>query len=230
MAIAGHGPWRRAFRATGVAPAIEHDGTWPDFATVVDIGAHRGQFSLFARRRWPAARVYAFEPQAAPAADFERIFGGDAKVRLFPLAVAPITGESDMHLATASDSSSLLPIGDEQARLFGTTAGGTARVRLAPLDTSLTAQDVVVPALLKIDVQGSELDVLKGCESLLGRFSALYVECSWVELYAGQALADQVIAWLAGRDFRLSDTRNLSHDGDGRPVQADLLFSRVSDG
>ena len=42
------------------------------------------------------------------------------------------------------------------------------------------------------------------CEALLDRFAWVTVECSFVELYAGQAFADAVIAWLRERGFRLS--------------------------
>ncbi|MGH9448085.1 MAG: FkbM family methyltransferase [Terriglobia bacterium] len=48
--------------------------------------------------------------------------------------------------------------------------------------------------LFKLNVQGHELEALKACEDLLDRFAYVYVECSFMELYKGQALADEVIA------------------------------------
>jgi hypothetical protein len=45
-------------------------------------------------------------------------------------------------------------------------------------------------------------------------------------LYAGQALADEVIAWLRERGFRLRGVHNLEYDRDGRAIQADFLFAR----
>ena len=52
----------------------------------------------------------------------------------------------------------------------------------------------------------------------------LYVECSFVELYTGQALAHEVIAWLAGRGFVLKGVYNMGYDDQGRAVQGDFLF------
>ncbi|MHB8571083.1 MAG: FkbM family methyltransferase [Metallibacterium sp.] len=81
--------------------------------------------------------------------------------------------------------------------------------------------------MLKLDVQGYELQALRGCETLLEAFAWVYCECSFVELYAGQALADAVIAWLRERGFGLLGAYNMANDRDGRAVQADFLFGRA---
>jgi len=70
------------------------------------------------------------------------------------------------------------------------------------------------------------MQALQGCESLLHCFTHVYVECSFVELYTGQALAHEVIAWLRERDFVLKGVYNMSYDQNGRAVQGDFLFSR----
>ena len=75
-------------------------------------------------------------------------------------------------------------------------------------------------------MQGFELEALQGCEDLLDRFAQVYVECSFLELYTGQALADEVIAWLRERGFRLAGVYNMSYDRNGSAVQGDFLFSR----
>jgi hypothetical protein len=100
-------------------------------------------------------------------------------------------------------------------------------VKVAPLDEFLTPEQIIEPALLKLDVQGYELEALKGCETLLDRFAYAYVECSFMELYAGQALADEVVGWLQKRGFQLCGVYNMSYDKGGRAVQGDFLFSRA---
>ena len=52
------------------------------------------------------------------------------------------------------------------------------------------------------------------------------MECSFVELYSGQALADEVVAWLQGREWALSGVYNMSFDRAGKAIQADFLFSK----
>ena len=97
---------------------------------------------------------------------------------------------------------------------------------MAPLREFILAEDIRPPALLKLDVQGYELEALRGCEDMLDQFAYVYAECSFVELYAGQALADEVIAWLRERGFRLRGVHNMDYDRGGRAIQADFLFAR----
>ena len=61
---------------------------------------------------------------------------------------------------------------------------------------------MTAPALLKIDVQGFELEVLRASRPLLGAFEHVYVEASFEVLYAGQALAGDVAAFLRAHGFR----------------------------
>jgi len=58
----------------------------------------------------------------------------------------------------------------------------------------------------------------------LSRFSWVYAECSFIELYAGQALAGEIVSWLRERGFDLAGVYNMSYDRIGRAVQADFLF------
>ena len=45
-----------------------------------------------------------------------------------------------------------------------------------------------------------------------------------MELYAGQALAHELIAWLSERGFVLHGVYNIASDGTGQAIQADFLF------
>ncbi len=228
--VLAHGDYRTALRKSGVAAAIEHERILKALAcsTVVDIGANRGQFALVSRHCCPAAKIVSFEPLAAPARRFHTALDGDPRVTLHEAAVGTDNGEAVMHVSAEDDSSSLLPMTDLQESLFsGTSEVGTETVRVVTLDQKLSADQLQAPALLKIDVQGYELTTLRGCETLLDRFTYVYVECSFVELYQGQSLADEVIAYLREHGFQLAGTYNLHYDPAGRAIQADFLFSRA---
>jgi hypothetical protein len=106
----------------------------------------------------------------------------------------------------------------------GTVEKETRQITVLPLSQALDETCLPPTSLLKIDVQGFELEVLKGCEDLLDKFSHLYIECSFVELYERQALAHQVIAWLASRGFALVGVYNLYYARNGAAIQGDFLF------
>jgi FkbM family methyltransferase len=212
-----------------VAAGVEHVRVLSglDCRTVVDIGANRGQFALVARQCQPQARVFSFEPLPAAAAKFRAVFAGDDRVTLHEAAIGPAPGNATIHISRRDDSSSLLLITSAQVALFpGTEEAATATVRVAPLRRFVSSEEIQPPVFLKLDVQGYELEALRGCEDLLDRFAYVYAECSFVELYAGQALADEVIAWLRERGFRLRGVHNMDYDRGGRAIQADFLFAR----
>ena len=199
-----------------------------DLSTVIDIGANRGQFALAVRQWAPHARVISFEPLPEPAKLFRKVFSGDGAVSLHEAAIGPIAETRTMHVSARDDSSSLLPTSSLQSSMFpGTAEAGTIKVRVAPLDEFVEVAELKEPAMLKLDVQGFEYEALLGCESLLQNFNSIYCECSFIELYSGQKLAAEVIAWLAGRGFDLRGVYNSSYDHQGQFVQADLLFERT---
>jgi len=227
LKVLTHSDYRAAFRRGRVAAAVEHESLLKslDVATVVDIGANRGQFAIVSRHCYPTARIISFEPLPGPARQYRSVLNGDPNVTLHEVAIGPERSTAMMHIAAEDDSSSLLPITELQHSISGTTEVATQSIQIERLDDRITAEQLQSPALLKIDVQGYELATLQGCEPLLDRFAYLYVECSFLELYAGQALAAEVIDYLTKHGFSLRGTYNVQYDGEGKAVQADMLFS-----
>lgn len=213
----------------GVAAGVDHAKILSRLSpvTIVDVGANVGQFSLMAAELHPSARIFSFEPIPRVADRFEKVLAGNPRVTLTRCAIGESQRTDMLHLSGRDDSSSLLPITDLQTSMYPETAEvGQLKVEVKPLDRILTQDDLAKPALLKIDVQGAELEVIKGCASLLRHFDHIYVELSFVEFYSGQPLCHEVIAWLAERNFVLTGVYNLATDKDGVTVQADFLFTR----
>ena len=162
--------FRRALFVHGVAAAPEHRHVLgPDLATVVDIGANRGQFCLAIRRWVPEAKVFAFEPLSGPATRFRKVFQGDSRMMLHQAAIGPETGEAIIHVSAADDSSSLLPISQVQQRLFpGTGEVRTETIKVGRLADFVSAKEIAGPAPLKLDVQGFELEALQRLQRATG--------------------------------------------------------------
>lgn len=220
----------RAFLAGRVAPAIEHRSVLErlPFDFVVDVGANRGQFSLLCRRLNPLAGMVAFEPLAGPASIYRAVFAGDTRTRLNHCALGPQRGEIAMHVSGQDDASSLLAMSQLQIDNFpGTGAVAREMVKIGPLTDFISQAEMGARNLLKLDVQGFELEVLKSAEPLLPAFSWIYAECSYAALYEGQALAEEIVAYLTCRGFRLAGRFNPSYARtDGILLQADLLFEK----
>ena len=228
MAVLREPAYRGALRH-GVAAAVEHDSVpfGREFRTVVDVGAGRGQFALVARRRFPQAGLVCVEPLASSRSRLERAVGLRGGVDVHPVAASATDGEAEFVVSAAADSSSLLPATRLQTETFpGTGEAARITVRTARLDSLLDVPQLAGPVLLKIDVQGSELDVLRGAPGLLEAVDEVLVECSFAELYRGQALAGDVEGHLHARGFSLVAVCSPVTDRGGVVLQADLLFAR----
>ncbi len=108
----------------------------------------------------------------------------------------------------------------------GTEESSVIKVHAAPLDSLLQRKPLHRPVLLKIDAQGAELDVLLGAEGTLQHVDEVFVECSFVTFYGGQALAGEVIAHLESRGLHLVGVHSVVRDRAERCLQADFLFTR----
>ena len=216
--------------SSGVAPAIEHRAVLCslDVDGVLDVGANRGQFTMMCRIALPGVPVVAFEPIPDEAAIHRRIHGRIPHVTLIECALGETTGRATLHLSKSADSSSLLPIGQRQIELFQDTIEvGTIEVPVSRLDDLSACWPQRTKQLLKLDVQGFELNVLRGAVGTLTCCAYVYVECSEVALYDGQALRIEVEEFLGVHGFvRLGQFSPLHCNG--HLVQADYLFGRPS--
>ncbi|MCS0504872.1 FkbM family methyltransferase [Ancylobacter mangrovi] len=220
-----HPRMRKALRQ-GVAAAIDHREALGPLKpqTVLDVGANRGQFALIARHLWPQASIISFEPLPGPAAYWHRAMEGDARARLVQAAIGAERQTMKINVTSADDSSSLLPLGETHQKIYGSSVTDQIEVKVAPLGDFVAPEEFRAPTLLKIDTQGFELEVLKGMAGLEKNISHVYAELSFVELYAGQPLASEVLSYLDGVGFELAGVYNIAADKDGKQIQADMLL------
>ena len=193
---------------------------------IIDIGANKGQFALVSRKRFPKARIDSFEPLSDAADIFEKVFKNDDDTFLHRIAVGKKEDVVTIHVSNKADSSSLLPIGENQVSLFpGTQELEQRSIKVAPLEKIIARNDIQQPAMLKIDVQGYELEALYGCQSLFDKINYIYCECSFFELYEGQALTHEIIEFLSQNGFKLTGIYHVHYNKLGIAIQADFLFS-----
>jgi FkbM family methyltransferase len=151
-------------------------------------------------------------------------------VEVFPYALSDESGVQRMRIAQADDSSSLLTATRRQLDSYPKTIEvDEVPVEVKRLDELTETLELPPPILLKIDVQGAELQVLRGASEILGDVDDALVECSWVELYDGQSLIDETVAFCRDHGFRVVGLSAPSRGPDGTPLQSDVLFSRAGE-
>ncbi|HZQ48291.1 MAG TPA: FkbM family methyltransferase [Verrucomicrobiae bacterium] len=134
-------------------------------AVVIDVGANIGLHSLQAARLASVRQVFAFEPAHTTFAMLERNItrnGFAEKIHAYPLAVSKQPGRAEFHFCADDAYSSLTLDGRRPVQQ-------TYEVAVVNLDgwSKEVALDRV--DFVKIDVEGSELDVIQGAEQMLAR-------------------------------------------------------------
>ena len=203
--------------SVGIGASVEFESflQHQDFATLLDVGANKGQFALAARHARPNARILSFEPVKASADRYRALFNGAANLELFQVAAGSAPGE--LAIRVPSDNS--------QASFYVPIAGTDETVRVERLDDLIPAGTLKSPILMKMDLQGYELEALKGAERLLAEVDHLLIEIGFWRVAPGVPLAHEIIAWLRERSFDLAGIYN-GHELAGVSFSADAHFER----
>jgi FkbM family methyltransferase len=181
----------------------------------VDVGSRQGF-----RRQWQALGPYGslvgFEPDQQECARLNAAATAGAE-RYEPVALAAGVGEATLHLTADPESASLYPPSLEAIRrhpeLWRHEPRGTTTVTTTTLDAWAASSGAAPIDVLKIDVQGAELDVLRGAEASLRSVRALELEVEFQQLYVGQPLFGEVDAFLREHGFVLWRLRDIAHCG-----------------
>ena len=126
---------------------------------VLDIGANIGSYSEAIRKLAPQSNIFAFEPSSVARKKLQERFIGDSSVVVIPLALG-ITNSKET-LWSDSPGSGLASLTKRRIKHFGIDFSQSESVDVVTLDSWINSTKVV-PNLIKMDVEGHELDVLKG--------------------------------------------------------------------
>lgn len=109
--------------------------------------------------------------------------------------------------------------------------GDVIRVPVRTIDDLVRSSECLCPDLIKADIQGFEIEMLKGAEETLKKCSFLFLEVSWIQIYEGGPAAGEVIGYLAARGFHVYDISSYSQRPyDRRLTQSDVLFAHERTG
>jgi FkbM family methyltransferase len=182
--------------------------------TVLDVGANEGQFVKVARVLFPQASILAFEPNPHLRTALEGLFTASGSGAVLPLACGRESGVLPLYLTKFSPSASLLQPTEVRIPDYpAAEIGETVQVKVERLDDVVRANAWArAPYLLKLDVQGFELEVLQGATGILPEIAVIVCEVNAEDFYAGQAGFEQIYLCLREHGFKLVDI--------GEPIRA----------
>lgn len=195
---------------------------------LIDVGGNTGYWCESFLEFFPSSRVVAFEPLEREFGEYQRRFRGASNVVVHNVGLSDRKGDAQIHLAAVSSHSSLHKYAAEQTTLRIETEG-TREVHLDTLDSFGLGGGQGARKLLKIDVQGYEMNVLQGAVGTLPDIDVVLVECSFLSEYQG---VPPSFAHVAGflRDFEIYPAmfRNYGMALGPHAWERDVIFCRKS--
>ena len=185
--------------------------------TVYDIGAYRGDFSDFLNKTTLKGKdFYLFEANAKNEKYLKKL-----DFKYFIEFLSDRKKEVKFYSKTHSGDSYFL----EQTNFYD---GFDAKTKITnTLDNIVEQNNLPFPNFIKIDTQGSEIDILKGAKRTISNCKLIYLECPIIEYNFGSPNLDQCIKYLNSIDFIPYDICEV-HYIDKVLVQIDILFIKKS--
>ena len=185
---------------------------------IFDVGAYRGDFADLCIKNFPTAKIACFDVLEHRVEQLNLLALKNASVRVFPTLLGSEIRDS-VEFNQAETASSVLV--EQVPQNFP--------VKSYPMTTIdeivLNHFDGKSPEFLKLDVQGYELEVLKGAEKSIKGVQVILAEISLLDIHQNVALLAEMVKWLSDRDWIAYDICGLTR----RPLdqalwQADFIF------
>jgi FkbM family methyltransferase len=199
--------------------------------TIYDAGGSDGIWSAVASQVFPQARFEVFEPLAEVSEDYHAGRERNALIRdlfvsgratMHPIALGVSTGTCQMTVYPRSVGSTSITLDHQPSECRALEVPQWA------MDDFIAKHQLPLPDLMKLDTQGSELEILRGARKSLHKVSAVLCECWLTRGYGSNTpLWIDIANMLAEYGLRLFDTgwvyRNTSSQ---RSHTVDMLFLR----
>jgi FkbM family methyltransferase len=173
-------------------------------AIIIDVGAAEGYVSALFAKNFPEIKIYSFEPIKSSYGKLVSV--SKQYSNIFPVnkAVGSVKCLREINVANRVNASSLFELAPENDNNFITqniNLIAKEEITVSTLDDEIPADLNVI--LMKLDVQGFEVEALKGANSILKRTQIVLVEVSNHNYYLNGAKYYEIDNFLRSRDFEL---------------------------
>lgn len=198
-----------------------------DIRTVLDVGANEGLYAESAFNQGFDGEIYSFEPIGAVFEKLQARAAGNGKWHAVNKGVGSSESEAQINVSENLTSSSVLEITNETVNVLSQTRTlRNEKIYLTTVDAFIKENHSLRQNIfLKLDIQGYELEALKGAEQSLPLIKVIQAELSFGDLYHGAPRYTEIVDFLAKFEFEIFSIipgfRDLKT---GRMLQADGIF------
>lgn len=195
----------RRMKANGIIPA-----------SVIDLGAAQGSWSLLAFKTWSEAEYVLFEPLEERWDELKSLAASTKNFRIVHAAAGNRVGQTSFVVSDDLDGSGVYDSDKDD---------GSRQVELTTIDYVVATQKLKGPFLVKFDTHGFELPILEGATLTLKETELVVMECYGFEISKDCLRLGQMCQHMEKLGFRLADIVDIMRrPGDNLFWQCDAFF------
>ena len=182
---------------------------------VMDVGAFKGDWARICMDVFPSSSVTCVEPQERAQECLHRLAAAHPRMKVIQTLLGRAVKE--VPFQEVGSGSSVWLEGPSDSKRAMTT-----------IDTLIESGSCRRPELLKLDVQGYEMEVLEGFTTYFNECQVLQIEMSLMPVVKGTPLINEIMAYLHTRGFVMFDITGLYRStSDGALWQMDAFFCHI---
>jgi FkbM family methyltransferase len=190
---------------------------------IIDGGANLGHTSLQFLTLFPDARIFAFEANPEIVDELKRKMAAHPQVTVLPNAIGAENKNIPFNVTNDNGASSIFQPNETVLKYHGEKlhVKTVHEVPMVRIDSVISEPEIDI---LKLDLQGFELEALKGADKILKNTRLVYTEIEFTELYNDQPLFSHIDLFLRSHNFRLLNYYNLWTHPDGQLTSGDVIY------
>ena len=198
---------------------------------IIDVGANIGQFSYTVSKILKPEKIVLFEANEELNQNLDKNLSEFSNISIFTKALSNKIEMRNFNIFTDSQVSSFNESGKDRNNFFpqDTNLKKLLKIKTETLDNFISSNPNLInnlsKTLLKLDVQGHEYEILKGCEKNIIKFKWVVLEISHDILYENQAQFNDIYKFLIDNNFSFSRPLNCHYQPNNKLImESDMLF------
>jgi len=203
-----------------------------DASIIFDVGANVGDITKEYSLLFPNSKIFCFEPIPNTFEGLKKRYENQNNIQCYPYAVGENEKDVSIFETTDSANSSLLKPtkfiskSTEREMAESVAIKNTHQVKQITLNSFCKKNKIQHIDLLKLDIQGTELQALEGVSDLLDeqKIDIIYTEVQFANIYEGQCYYHDVASFLYKKNYKLFDLVYIVKGKDGKIYYGDAIF------